>query len=117
VDEATTRRRLVAALLLNALVMPGSGHISLGLRAKGLAISALTIAALLFAIMRFTASAMQAIRTSPQAGGMAAQAMSSLSAAYGANETVLLSCLLAIVALWAFGILDILRMMRSGGRG
>lgn len=108
-------KKLTRALILNALVLPGSGHIFIGSKLLGSTLAAATIIFLLAPIIRFLAAFSEALKTPPQPGitgslGLIAAAGKALSA----HWAFILLCFLAVILIWIYGISDIAMRIKRG---
>lgn len=101
------------AIVLNAFVMPGTGHMVLGQRVKGLVISLLIVVLLLFPIYRYSQSAMDAFEKLSVDGNLAASGIMALSDAWAANKKMIFFCLVGVVIVWLYGIIDVVCCHKS----
>jgi hypothetical protein len=103
-------KRVVIALLLNAFILPGAGQIYLGRKIKGvvlvMAVNLLLLAALFF-MMKISAPVIAA-----HLGGTPVTAQQVLEAIqpYSMWAKLLLSALLAV---WGFGLVDLISALRT----
>ena len=104
------------AIILNAFVMPGSGHIFLGEKTKGYLLGTAVIVLVLAPLMRFMLSVMQSTATLTAQDSMIASSIDAFSVAWSANSTFIICCLLGVVALWIYGIVDVWRKSSQGGK-
>lgn len=106
-------KNLNLAIILNAFVMPGSGHIVLGLRLKGFTIGALTLIFLLFPIAHYTAMVMNVLsQVRSMDDPRIFRTMDAISNAWHMDKNLILVCMLAVVVLWLYGILDLVLVKR-----
>jgi hypothetical protein len=113
--ESESSKKLTRALILNALILPGSGHIMIGATLQGVTIASATIVFLLAPIIRFITAFQSAIRSQPPPGvsgplGILAAA----GQAWKAHGAFILICLFAVILVWAYGIGDIAVRIRRG---
>lgn len=102
-------RRTSSALLLNALVMPGSGHILAGMAAKGYAIASLTTLFVILPLVRYTLTVMDAMRRfSSHDGKEMIGGLSALGTAWQRDKRFILICACAVALLWLYGIVDLM---------
>ena len=108
-------KKLTRALILNALVLPGSGHISIGDTLKGVTMASATIVFLLAPIIRFITAFQAAMRSQPPTGMSGPLGvLAAVGQAWKAHGAFILICLLAVVLVWAYGIGDIAVRIRRG---
>lgn len=96
------------ALLLNALVMPGSGHIFIGQKLKGYLLSLVTLALLIIPIVRYTMTVVNSLNALVVSGNISASALSTMGKAWTINKNLILFCLAGTLAAWIYGIIDII---------
>lgn len=102
-----TKARLNTALFLNAVVMPGSGHVLIGENFKGYTISIIVLFLILFPLGKYTMTIAQALKTMNLNGGALASSLNALSQGWTSNKALIINCLIGILAVWLFGIVDI----------
>lgn len=103
-----------AAILLNALVLPGLGQIMVGKRIKGIVISALTLILLFIPLFKYAIEVFSTLRAiSPTESGIA-RGMSTFGNAWDLSRGIIIPCLIAIVILWIYSIVDIALSKRKG---
>ncbi len=113
--EGQDSKRLTWALILNALVLPGSGHVSIGATAKGLLIAAATMVFLIAAITRFFTAFQSALVSGPPRGaGASLGFLAAAGRAWSAHGGFMAVCLFAVLLLWAYGVADIAWRIRRG---
>ena len=110
---AESTKELTSALLLNAAIMPGSGHYALGLRRQGAAIMTAVVLLVIAPIARFTLGVLAAIRHAA-AEAVPLRTLEALSSTWQAQRSFLLACLFGIVAIWIYAIADIALRLRRG---
>lgn len=110
--------RWFTALVLNALVLPGSGHIFLGRRALGYAIAIPVISLIVTPLVLYALSTMEALSklSSPGMPGMKL-GLTSLHQAWTAEKGTIGLCILGIVGLWLYGIVDLCWWKKRCGGG
>lgn len=96
------------ALLLNALVMPGAGHIYLGKAVKGYLMSIAVFVLLIIPIVRYTMAVVDGLNNLIVGGNISSSAISAISGAWAANKNLILYSLLGIVIIWIYGIVDVM---------
>lgn len=101
------KKKLTAALLLNAFVMPGSGHILIGENFKGYGIAISILIFIFYPLIKFFATMLQAARNMPF--------MPALTKSWDINKDALIYCLLGVVLLWVYSIIDIVIKRRKAG--
>lgn len=109
----TSKDRWTLAIILNALVLPGSGHLVIGQRLRGFVISGFTLFFTLFPLVRYLMAATNAMRMMAGRGAAFYSGIQAMSTAWEANRSVILWCLLGILILWAYGIIDIIIRKRK----
>jgi len=112
-DDKRVTKKLSIALTMNALVLPGTGHMYMGRNVKGTVISILTIIFVFLPLVLYMITLNKHLRMLSPTLPVLKRSISSLSSAWEANSTVILVCLLAIFILWLYGILDLLLKNRN----
>lgn len=116
--ESQESKKLTRALILNALVLPGSGHVYIGDTLKGLIIASATMVFLLASIVRFVSAFSAALRSQSLPGvGASLGALAAMGQAWRMHGAFILICLFAVILLWAYGIGDIALRIRRGRTG
>lgn len=105
-------RDIGSGILLNALVIPGAGHLSVGQKAKGYALTIAVLLLICFPILRFNIAMADVIGKLPPQGGNLARFLKAMGIAWRAEGTLILCCLIAILAIWAYGIIDLILLKR-----
>lgn len=106
--------KLKTALLLNALVMPGAGHIYIGKSLKGYLMGIAVLVLLIIPIVRYTMTVMEGMKTLIIGGNISASAITAISGAWAVNKNLILYSLLGILVIWIYGIADIMIQNRHG---
>ncbi|MFH0799770.1 MAG: hypothetical protein V2A66_06270 [Pseudomonadota bacterium] len=101
------------AIIMNAFVMPGSGHVLVGLKTKGYLIGVLTIIFIFLPILYFAISVSHALQTLSASSNSVMPALEAISRAWVEDKRLILRCILALVFLWAYGIIDLM-LKRKG---
>lgn len=113
--ESEDSKRLTRALILNALVLPGSGNISIGDTLKGITMASATIVFLLAPIIRFITAFQSAMRSQPLPGVPGSLGvLAAAGQAWKAHGAFILICLFAVILVWGYGIGDIAVRIRRG---
>ena len=113
--EGEESKKLTRALILNALVLPGSGHITIGDTLKGVTMASATIVFLLAPMIRFITAFQAALRSQPPPGVNASLGiLAAVGKAWKAHGAFILICLFAVVLVWAYGIGDIAVRIKRG---
>jgi hypothetical protein len=108
-------KKMTRALILNALVLPGSGHISIGLRLQGIIMAAATIVFLIAPIVRFLVAfsgALKGAHTPGVSGSLSF--IAAMGTAWKTHWAFILISFLAVILLWMYGIADIAVKIRRG---
>lgn len=100
------------AILMNAFVFPGSGHLLAGQRAKGAALGLLTLIFLVLPIVRYTMTATAALARLSQLGSGIGSGVVALDRAWVADRTFILACLAGLFLCWLYGIVDLWLLAR-----
>ncbi len=108
--------RAIKAALLSALVFPGSGHLYLKYRRRGLAIMFLTVLSLVGLVVRAARDMLTALQTSQIEGknldlDALLQVASSISHKAFANYGLLV---ILLVGCWLFSVIDAYRIGKQG---
>lgn len=96
------------AIFLNALVLPGSGHVLIGEKIKGYSMIAVFLFLFIYPLIRFTMDFSRAVKTAPMSTGLGNALLASLSSSWVANKNLIVLSLIAIVIIWIYGIGDIM---------
>lgn len=102
-----THKTVSAALLLNALVMPGSGQILLGQKRKGYALATLAVVLVTLPLARYTYAVMAALQEIGPRSHVAASSFRALSMAWQDGRGFILACMALLAAVWIYGIADV----------
>lgn len=97
----------MGAILMNALVFPGSGHIMIGAKVKGYVICSLVSIFVLLPLIGYSIATLTALFYLPQDASLA-RSITAMHTAWLAQKSFILSCLLVIAIIWLYGIVDIL---------
>ncbi|MBT3182641.1 MAG: hypothetical protein HN337_09080 [Deltaproteobacteria bacterium] len=109
----TEIKKIDTAILTNALVLPGIGYFILGQRLKGILISAITIILLILPLAKYTLSVLSDMKGLYAGSPVINQSLSALSRAWKINQSFIIYCLIGIVALWVFCLLDLMIMKKK----
>lgn len=110
------KRKFALAIILNAFVMPGSGHLIIGERLKGILIGALTVFFVLIPLVQYTMTVMNGLRMMSLTSPALERSLGALSGAFETNRGMIYLCILAVLILWLYGIIDILIMKLKADR-
>lgn len=103
------------AIILNLLVMPGSGHILIGDRLKGYVICGITLLCLFIPIVSFMIK-FYTVLTAPTTNiEEMIQGFSAMSTALAANKTLIIICAAGLTATWIYGVADLLIRKQKKG--
>ncbi len=106
---------MTRALILNALILPGSGHIMIGATLQGVTMASVTIVFLLAPIIRFITAFQAAMRSQPPPGVSGPLGIvAAVGQAWKIHGAFILICLFAVVLVWAYGIGDIAWRIKKG---
>lgn len=94
-------------MIFNALVLPGSGHILIGERARGYCLSGITLLLVLVPMMSYMIAFYRALSARSLDVGAKIYGTSALSAAWAANSILILICIAGILLMWIYGIVDL----------
>jgi len=115
-NKAITKPRLIWALVLNALVLPGSGHVMLGHRVLGTSISIIVVALLFVCLASYISSYVHAMSNLSLNADSISSTLAALSGAYRENLALIKGSVIVIALAWLFGIVDILVRIHRYGR-
>ncbi len=105
--------KLKIALIMNALVCPGAGHVVMGRKKKGYLMILACISLALAPAFRFAISLAKAMG----AIGNGASAWEKFSiaapAAWKAEKQFILICLIILILTWAYSLFDAFRMAKT----
>jgi hypothetical protein len=91
---------------MNAFVMPGSGHILLGMKFRGWAICLAVIGLLFAAMYKFISDSFDAMLGTHALGQMTTT-FGAFAAAWQKDRDFIMICIAGIVLLWIFGVADV----------
>ncbi|MFA4874465.1 MAG: hypothetical protein WC690_03905 [bacterium] len=111
--SADKKHNLAGALLLNALIMPGSGHYAMGFRLRGTIIMSSILILVILPIVLFTGRVLGAIHGAMNGSGPMVRSVSAFSGSWHALRGFILFCVAAIVAIWIYSIVDMAIKMRK----
>jgi|GEM_PF-4857435 len=115
--DPITKGRWLGSLLLDAFVLPGSGHFLAGYRVLGTVMALLTVTFIVVALTYYSSAYFQALFSLPQDGELASRIISASALAIDQKIDVIRPCAYSILFLWSFGVLDLLlRVRREIGR-
>ena len=113
--DSDDSKKLTRALILNALVLPGSGHVSIGVTLLGVSMALATLVFLIAPIVRFLTAFQSALESQPPPGVSGSLGVvAAMGTAWKAHGGFIVVCLVAVLMLWAFGIADIARRIKTG---
>ncbi len=108
--------RLTHALVLNALLFPGSGHCAIGLRREGIALMAAATAFLLWPLVRYTAAVLIPLHGASHGATPMVRTLEVMSSAWAQTRGTVFFCIAALLITWIYGIVEIaVRMRRPPG--
>jgi hypothetical protein len=107
-----TRKRWLSSLLLDAFVLPGSGHFLAGYRVLGTVMALLTITFLVVALVHYSSAYFQALFALPRNAELIPKILAASSLAMGQKIDIIRPSLYSILFLWSFGVLDLLLRVR-----
>lgn len=115
IDETISKKRLIAAMITNALVFPGCGHIFIGQKVKGAVITIASLALIFIPLIKYILTVIDALDqiTNNLRNAGLGDGLSALSTAWETNANSILISLAIVIALWIYGIVDIYLMIRS----
>lgn len=96
------------ALMLNALIFPGSGQIALGLRRLGYFFIATSTFCIIWPLARYTAAVFLLMKAEPSGETPLLQGLQAFSTAWTHLRSELLSCFLGLIVIWLVSLGDIL---------
>ncbi len=108
-------KKLTRALIMNALLLPGSGHYYIGARVQGSFLALATVVFLAAPAIRFVIAFSFALKnTLPTGVSGSLGILAAMSYAWRAHGGFILISLLAVLILWAYSIADIaIRIRRN----
>jgi len=109
-------KRYGIAILLNALIMPGAGHLFLKQRIKGTILSILTLVMFIIPIAVYISDAMSGIDMlmAKNATQLSANIMGAMTSSWSMHRHMISSFAFAIIVLWVYAIIDVILMMMRG---
>ena len=105
--------KLKIALVMNALVCPGAGHIVMGRKKKGYIMILMCISFALAPAFRFSISLAKAMAALGESSTAWQKFAIAAPAAWHAEKQFILICLAGIVITWAYSLFDAVRMARN----
>jgi len=107
--ESKPEKSLLGAIALNALVMPGSGHYVAGLHVHGIAMISASLLLIFVPFFRFMVSMIELTHRSTAGNGIPMRSLAILQTTWHAQRSFILACIVGIIAIWMFGIVDLAR--------
>lgn len=108
-NEPIDRARWRNALLMNALVFPGSGYFFIGRRMTGWIVTLAAVTLLFLPLIAFTAAFRAALRQLSLHGPLVPQELAALAHAWHETHHLVWLSLAGIVLLWIYGMIDLRR--------
>ncbi len=105
-------KKIDTAIFTNALVLPGVGYFILGDRLKGTIITFFTVLLLILPLAKYTVSVIRSMENMRVGSPAIVESLSSISMAWQTNQSFIIYCLIGIIALWAFCLIDLLLRKR-----
>ena len=104
----TGKDKISTALIVNAFVIPGGGHIMIGQKIKGYLIASLVVLFLFIPVFLYTLGVLNSMRMIGMPATSMINGLEALSKSWEINRGVIIPSFIAILVLWIYGILDIL---------
>lgn len=101
------------ALLFNALVMPGSGHMYVGQKVRGFIIAVVTLILVILPVVIYSVTTIKMLDAVSLAGNGAINAVNALGHAFEMNKRAIIACLVSLGLIWLYSILDIVLVMKK----
>lgn len=102
------KKKTLIAVVLNALVLPGVGHIYIGLRVRGTVLALLTVFFVVAPIAKYAMLMSYALNSMTViTSGAAANFAFALSSMWPAVKNAVILAAVAIAVIWVFGIYDV----------
>lgn len=112
----TAATRLTHALVLNALIFPGTGHYALGLRRQGAALMIAATAFIVWPLVRYTAAVLLPLHAASAGETPVLRTLEAMGSAWTQTRGTILFCIAALLCTWIYGIVEIaVRMRRPPG--
>lgn len=100
-------KKNTTAILLNLFVMPGSGHIYLGQRFKGYMLAAAALIFLFIPVVKYIMTLLDGLKGLTIEGGQITNSLLMISNAWTINKSLILYCVLLLILIWIYGIVDL----------
>lgn len=106
--EKSKRTKVGSALVFNALVLPGLGHIFLGQKIKGVLLILSTLFFVVVPVAKYSVEVSFALNTMRTAHRSSAfDMLSALTTAWGPSKRLILMSVAALIVIWGYSIADI----------
>lgn len=106
-------KNYTSALILNALVLPGSGHYMIGQKLKGAIIAIVATALIFIPVISYALTVLNALNAISISDPGLKSGMDTLSNSWTSNKHIIIVCLLGVVAIWLYGIIDLVRLKKK----
>lgn len=107
-------RKYLVAVLLSALLFPGAGHIYLKKTLRGVLLCIATAALILFLIADFTLTYQRSVQSIPISDSLIIQNILALNETWMLLKNQIIYTAVALIIIWVFGIVDVLRSWKRG---
>lgn len=104
--------RLTHALVLNALIFPGSGHFAIGLKRRGIALMAAATVFLVWPLLRYAAAVLTPLQGASHGASPVLRTLEAMGNAWAQTRGTILFCIAALLLTWIYGIVEIAWRMR-----
>ncbi|MFH1830672.1 MAG: hypothetical protein ABH871_07855 [Pseudomonadota bacterium] len=108
-------KNLMRALIMNALLLPGSGHYFIGAKRKGLLMAVATLIFIIAPAIKFVTTFSYALEHQPPPGVSGSLGiLAAMGFAWKAHGGFIVISIFTVILLWAYGIADIaIRILRN----
>ena len=116
--DLSDKKSWTTALILNAFVLPGTGHFLIGFKLKGVLIALLTMFFALLPLIRYAMGTVNSLQSLPLMGSAYDRGVAAFSTSWEINRNFILICVTGMLILWIYGIIDLflIRKRRSDAR-
>ena len=106
-----------SAFILNALVLPGTGHYMIGQKVKGIIMGTSVTALIFIPVIRYMWTVLDALNSITVSDTALKSSVGALSSSWISNKTLIIICLIGVLAIWLYGIIDLAHIKKKETHG
>lgn len=114
--DSKLEKRFTVAILLNALVLPGTGHFYLGKKTKGLVIALATTLLIFLPLYRYSMTAFYTIQLASAKSSDVMVGLNAMSSAWAIHRSMILWAMVGVLLLWIYAIADLIILKNQNSK-